>query len=156
MTPHKFLPSLTRKQDYCGYNGCGQQESHPIHQVPWATPPTPEEAAIDKLAALFRWKTEPITEDHHAAIRRLLSIALRDTGQSRRVADFLLAWYNAEENGGWNPADLWAVDQQIADDMMLVLGLIHKGDRGKYPNDWGYRDEIQQVWKLWRKDAEGK
>src|ERR1051326_3297513 len=97
MTPHKFLPSLTRKQDYCGYNSCGQQESHPIHQVPWPTPRTPEEAAIDKLAALFRWKAEPITEEHHAAIRRLLSIALRDTGQSRRVADFLLAWYNRSE-----------------------------------------------------------
>lgn len=40
------------------------------------------------------------------ALARLVAIALRDTGQSRRVADFLLAWHNASENGGWNLAAL--------------------------------------------------
>jgi hypothetical protein len=33
----------------------------------------------------------------------LLRIARQDTGQARRVANFLLAWHNAEENGGWDP-----------------------------------------------------
>ena len=45
------------------------------------------------------------TPDQQAAwlvLERLLRIARRDTGQSRRVADFLLAWHNAEENGGWS------------------------------------------------------
>jgi hypothetical protein len=37
--------------------------------------------------------------------------------KSRRVANFLLAWHNAEENGGWAPADLWSVDSAIAEDM---------------------------------------
>ena len=32
----------------------------------------------------------------------------KDTGQARRVASFLLAWHNAEENGGWDPTDLWS------------------------------------------------
>jgi hypothetical protein len=36
------------------------------------------------------------------AVARLIEIAERDTGQSRRVANFLLAWHNAEENGGWD------------------------------------------------------
>ena len=45
-------------------------------------------------------------------------IAKRDTGQSRRVANFLLAWHNAEENGGWDPTDLWGVDTAIAEDML--------------------------------------
>ena len=44
------------------------------------------------------------------ALERLLRIARQDTGQARRVADFLLAWHNAEENGGWNLVDLWSVD----------------------------------------------
>jgi len=35
-----------------------------------------------------------------AAAARLLVIAKADSGQARRVADFLLAWHNAEENGG--------------------------------------------------------
>ena len=44
------------------------------------------------------------------ALGRLLEVAQRDTGQSRRVASFPLAWHNAEENGGWNPVDLWQLD----------------------------------------------
>jgi hypothetical protein len=44
-----------------------------------------------------------------AAAARLLVIAKADSGQARRVADFLLAWHNAEENGGWNPVDLWQI-----------------------------------------------
>jgi hypothetical protein len=51
------------------------------------------------------------------ALTRLIEIAQKDTGQSRRVADFLLAWHNAAENGGWDVTDLWNVDQSIADDV---------------------------------------
>lgn len=40
------------------------------------------------------------------ALGRLLHTAAGNTGQSRKVADFLLAWHNAEENGGWDPVDL--------------------------------------------------
>lgn len=36
----------------------------------------------------------------HQAFERLFSIAMRDTGQSRRAGSFLLAWHNAKENGG--------------------------------------------------------
>lgn len=42
--------------------------------------------------------------------------AKRDTGQSQRVANFLLAWQNAEENGPWDPTDLWNVDTAVAED----------------------------------------
>lgn len=48
------------------------------------------------------------------ALRRLIPIALRDTGQSRRVANFLLAWHNAEENGGWDPVDLWNLFDHVS------------------------------------------
>ena len=82
------------------------------------------------------------------ALERLLRIARQDTGQARRVADFLLAWHNAEENGGWNPVDLWSVDAAIADDMLSVLSLVRESHR--YPDDLGFRDEIATVWRLWR------
>ena len=71
------------------------------------------------------------------ALGRLCTIARRDTGQSRRVADFLLAWFNAEENGKWDPTDLWTVDKEIAEDMLTVLRLLEK-EHGKYPNDLGF------------------
>jgi ParB family chromosome partitioning protein len=83
------------------------------------------------------------------AVRRLIAIALRDTGQSRRVANFLLAWHNAEENGGWNPVDLWSVDALIARDMLVVIGVIHHTRR--YPNDLGFEKELKCIWELWRK-----
>jgi ParB family transcriptional regulator, chromosome partitioning protein len=82
------------------------------------------------------------------ALARLLQIARQDTGQSRRVADFLLAWHNAGENGGWDPTDLWNVDAAIADDMLAVVRLIR--DSHAYPDGLGLDDEIATVWRLWR------
>ena len=63
-------------------------------------------------------------------------------------ANFLLAWHNAEENGGWDPVDLWSVDTAIADDMLLVVRLIR--DSNRYPDALGLGDEIAAVWRLWR------
>ena len=76
---------------------------------------------------------------------------MRDTGQSARAADFLLAWHNAEENGGWNPVDLWNVDQTLADDMLSVLRLLNV--EHKYPGDLGFDREIEAVWRHWRGDV---
>ena len=66
------------------------------------------------------------------ALGRLCTMAQRDTGQSRRVAVFLLAWHHAEENGKWDPTDLWTVDEAIADDMLTVVRLIRE-EHGKTP-----------------------
>ena len=51
-----------------------------------------------------------------AALDRLVTIAQSDTGQSARVANFLLAWWNAGDCGGVDLTDLWNVDRAIADD----------------------------------------
>ncbi|HEX7362267.1 MAG TPA: hypothetical protein VF283_17385 [Bryobacteraceae bacterium] len=87
------------------------------------------------------------------ALARLCTIARRDTGQSRRVADFLLAWHNATENGGWDPTDLWNVDAAIARDMLTVLQTIPT-QPGKYPGEVGFQPEIEQIWQLWRAPKE--
>lgn len=83
------------------------------------------------------------------ALRRLVEIALRGTGQSRRVADFLLAWHNAEENGGWDPTSLWAVDAAIAADLIAVLRMISQIRR--YPGDYPEARSIERIWQQWRK-----
>ena len=59
-----------------------------------------------------------------APIRRLIEIAGSDTGQSRRVADFLLAWWNAGDCGGFDLTDLWMVDKKIADDMLATAAFV--------------------------------
>lgn len=82
------------------------------------------------------------------ALKRLTAIALSDTGQSKRVADFLLAWHNACENGGWDPTDLWSVDERVAADILAVLALINQIRR--YPGDYEEGRAIEHVWQLWR------
>ena len=81
-------------------------------------------------------------------VARLMRIAMGDTGQCRRVADFLLAWHNAEENGGWDPTDLWNVDAAIAEDMLTALRFLRTENR--YPGDLGFQKEIDRIWELWR------
>ena len=75
-------------------------------------------------------------------------MARQDTGQARRGADFLLAWHNAAENGGWDPVDIWNVDDAIAEDMLTVMHLVKESRR--YPGDLGFEEEIQIIWRAWR------
>jgi hypothetical protein len=81
-------------------------------------------------------------------IRRLLVVATGDTGQSAKVADFLLAWWNPAENGRWNMLDLWAVDRAIGADMVTVLGFIAQVHR--YPDGLGFKVEFEALWERWR------
>lgn len=92
--------------------------------------------------------TKAAEQQAWAALERLLQVARQDTGQARRVANFLLAWHNAEENGGWDPVDLWNVDDAIAEDMLTVVRLVKESRR--YPRDLGFEEEIQAVWRVWR------
>lgn len=88
------------------------------------------------------------TEQEHAALVRLLSVARRDTGQSRKCAAFLLSWWNAEENGGFDLVDLWGVDADIARDMITVFGMIARIH--SYPDTLGYGELFDEVVKQWR------
>ena len=89
-----------------------------------------------------------LPEIYKAALDRLIAIALRDTGQSRIVANFLLAWWNASENGGFDLVELWAVDGEVAHDMIAVIRVIAAAHC--YPDTLGYKKEFQAIWKLWR------
>ncbi|MPS82419.1 MAG: ParB/RepB/Spo0J family partition protein [Achromobacter sp.] len=84
------------------------------------------------------------------ALARLINIAMSDTGQSSRVASFLLSWWNATSCGGFDLADFWSIDAEIGDDMLLVIGLIRQ--TRAYPDTLG--SEIHGQFKtlvgLWR------
>jgi hypothetical protein len=90
---------------------------------------------------------QPI-EAQEAALNRLIAIAQKDTGQSRSVADFLLAWWNAESCGGFDHADLWGLDEEIAQDMVTVFAYIARAN--KYPDALGYGTEFQSIERGWR------
>lgn len=84
------------------------------------------------------------------ALDRLVAIAQSDTGQSRRVANFLLAWWNAGDCGGFDLTDLWMVDRTIADDILTVARLI--SIRHEYPTAYGYGPQFEQLVADWRSD----
>lgn len=92
-----------------------------------------------------------MTPRQKEALERLIAIAQSDTGQSRKAADFLLAWWNARENGGFDLTDLWGVDAEIAQDMIEVFKLVATSHN--YPDAFGYRAALERIWELWRKPA---
>jgi len=94
-----------------------------------------ELAATLALDAERLSKADP-TEEEHFALQRLISIARKDTGQSRRVANFLLAWWNAQTCGGVDLTEIWALDYEIESDVVAVLEMIRR--TAKYPDSIGY------------------
>ena len=86
--------------------------------------------------------------DEKAALNRLLDIARSDTGQSRRVADFLLAWWNAGSCGGFDLTNLWGVDLSIREDMITVFRYVARVN--KYPDALGYEGPFQSIVRGWR------
>lgn len=85
-----------------------------------------------------------------AALRRLIRIAQGDTGQSRRVADFLLAWWNAGSCGGFDLTNLWAVDRAIANDMQAVFGLIARVNEYPPHLDETFDHAFRTIVRAWR------
>ena len=83
-----------------------------------------------------------------AAQYRLVTIAATDTGQSRAVADFLLAWWNARACGGFDFTTLWSVGPPIGDDMLEVLGLI--AHHRNFPTACGLGDAFTALVARWR------
>lgn len=89
-----------------------------------------------------------IAADQKAALERLIQVALGDTGQSRKVASFLLAWWNAEECGGFDLTDLWRVDTAIAADMVAVFRMV--AERNNYPDTLGFGEQLEKIVASWR------
>ncbi len=82
------------------------------------------------------------------ALQRLVEIAKGDSGQCRRVANFLLAWWNAGELGGFDFTDLWNVDGVIADDMVSVFAMVAR--HHVYPNQFGLQADFEDLVRCWR------
>ena len=86
--------------------------------------------------------------DGRAALERLLDIARGDTGQSRKVANFLLAWWNASECGGFDLTDVWGVDTAIAVDMLRGFAML--AACRQYPDALGYGKQFEAIVRMWR------
>lgn len=92
--------------------------------------------------------SHPLPVSQRASLERLIRIAQGDSGQCRVVANFLLAWWNAPEYGGFDLTDVWAVDAAIAQDMLAVFDQIIHCRR--YPDGLGYEKQFQSIVCQWR------
>jgi hypothetical protein len=66
----------------------------------------------------------PLTSNEQAALDRLIAHAMRDSGQSRKVADFLLSWWNPDACGRFDMRIMWSCDDEIVADMVTIFALI--------------------------------
>jgi hypothetical protein len=88
-----------------------------------------------------------MNESERAALERLIAIALHDSGQSRKVASFLLAWWNARRCGGFDLTDAWNLDEGLHQDMIVVLRMTIR--LNAYPDRLGYGEQLRQIEALW-------
>lgn len=89
-----------------------------------------------------------MNEKTKAALERLLYVGSRDSGQSRRVTDFLLSWWNAETCGKFDPTDMWGLDADIRVDVVTVLIFI--SGHQNYPDALGYGPQFNRLVAEWR------
>ncbi len=86
------------------------------------------------------------------AVARLFDLAQSDTGQARRVADFLMAWWNATDLGGFDIADLFSLDRAVAADMATVFALLGSHPGAIYADAFDLEDPMKGLIALWRPD----
>ena len=89
-----------------------------------------------------------VRPEEHEALLRLLKVAAGDTGQSRKVADFLLAWWNAGSCGGFDITTTWGLDDDLVSDVITVFALAARCN--SYPDTLGYADDFKRVVEMWR------
>jgi len=92
------------------------------------------------------------SEKENAAVRRLIDNAKRGTGQSRRVADFLLAWWNPAQCGGFDFTTMWGCDKEIVEDIIVVFAYVARNNR--YPDTLGFERDFAAIIHEWRPELE--
>ena len=67
------------------------------------------------------------------------------------VANFILAWWNADDLSGFDLADIYAVDRAIGQDMATVFTWLAGRSAAEYPD--AYRAEIEAIIRLRRPEV---
>jgi hypothetical protein len=96
---------------------------------------------------LARAEQSLTTNSQRAALECLIRVAQGDLGRSRIVANFLLAWWNAGECGGFDLTDVWRVDAALAADMQQVFALVVTCQH--YPSTLGYGKQFEAIVRAW-------
>lgn len=89
-----------------------------------------------------------LNDEVRAALERLIAHAQRSSGQSRRVADFLLAWWNAGGCGAFDLTTCWGLDDEIVRDVVRVFAWV--AQHNVYPDALGYGSQFEAIVREWR------
>jgi hypothetical protein len=92
--------------------------------------------------------TPKVSATEHEALLRLLEVAAGNSGQSRMVADFLLAWWNSGSCGAYGITTAWGLDEVLAEDVITVFALASRVR--EYPDALGYGEAFGRVVAAWR------
>lgn len=93
--------------------------------------------------------THPIlTPEEYQALTYLIQLAKSDTGQCRRVANFLLSWWNSVSCGSFDLTDLWGLDDEITQAMQVIIRFLCR--RQTYPDTLGFKDDFHAIIRRWR------
>lgn len=83
-----------------------------------------------------------------AALERLLEVARADTHQARYVANFLLAWWNAGDLGGFDLTEAWGLNEALREDLVMLFGFVARNK--VYPSAFSFRSEFEDLVRQWR------
>lgn len=124
----------------------------PSEPKPVVSAPAPSPAPSGKVVPFAQANDASdavIDRRTHDALTRLFKIARSDTGQAGRVARFLMACWNANDLGGFDVTDLFAVDRAIARDIANVIEFFAEQDTAIYFDAMGFKADIVAVVETW-------
>jgi len=78
------------------------------------------------------------------ALENLIFHAKRNSGQATRVANFLLCWWNAQDQGSFVFTEVWGLDSDILRDVLIVF-VAFANNQGVYPDALGYEKDFQEI-----------
>lgn len=99
----------------------------------------------DHILSFHRAQSQVSDAAASAAVDRLFEIAASDTGQSARVARFLMAWWNGTDLGHFPIADLFGVDTAIANDIATVITWLGRHPGAVYADAFGRRADMERL-----------
>lgn len=82
------------------------------------------------------------------ATKRLVELAKSDTGQSRIARNFVLAWWNFDEFGGFDPVSMSSLDEKFRADIATIITYLASLESPKYPTE--FRADIAEIIKTWK------
>ena len=89
-----------------------------------------------------------LVKTEHRALERLLTFAVGKGMQNKIVADFLLAWWDAERYGRFDLQRTVALNAALLEDIAALATFVQRCST--HPEAMGYGEQFNAVIRKWR------